>query len=171
MIRSINKRLSNMDDQFGIVALTVFILIIITNIITLVFNANRLQDKDDLKDGRFTNERERFNTINSIFVVGIPFVVWFIIWVMFRYNGGKGLYMISEKTTNFNRLSVLRYQSFWIPLTMAIVFLIFSNFINSLRNVKTVETDEDESIAVSGLIVSFISFGVFMGFITYIVTN
>ena len=153
------------------VTFLIFILIIVANITTLVLNANKLQDKAVFKIGNFTDERQRFNAINSIFTVGIPFLVWLIIFGMFRYNGGKGLNQISGKSFNSNKLNVLRYQMFWLPLTLAIVFLILSNFVNSLRNVKNIETEEDESVSVSGLIISFVSFGIFVGLITYTVTN
>lgn len=181
VIKGLNTRLGSLDEQFNVTALIVFILIIIANIVTLVFNANELQDKDLLNSGKRDDERKNFNVVNSMVIVVAPIIVSFIIFLVFWFKKGGWPTLVIPKTGLSNKildqLSDLKYQMFWIPLFLAIIFLIFSNFVNSLRNVKNVknvknvETDEGESVSVAGLVISFISFGVFMGYITYIVTN
>ena len=169
--------LSSLDEQFGITSLVVFVLIVIANIITLVLNANRLQDKAMLNTGSFDDERKNFNVVNSIIIVGIPFLLFLFYMAKFKYSGGKlhtkkyGFLTIMPESKTGYLLKEFTYKSFWIPLTMAITFLIFSNFINSLRNVKSNETEEDENVSLAGIVVSFVSISVFIFMVTYIVTN
>jgi hypothetical protein len=145
----------------GLKTTIILTLIVIANITTLVLNANRLQDKALLNKGSFDEERTRFNVINLVFIVGIPFLTF--LYYLFRFSISKSLNSLKSKE--------FRYRTFWVPLTLAITFLILSNFINSLRKVKSNETDEDESTSLSGIVISFVSIAVFTFMITYNVTN
>lgn len=163
-------KLSDLDAQFGWKSFVLFIVIIIANMTTLILNANRMNVlKNDEK------RRQTFDICNSIFIVGIPFLIVLFLWISFVYNGGGKWYGplwfgISKENKNVETLNIIRYQTFWISLTIAILSLIFSNFVNSIRLV--LESDENEETnSMSGIGIAFLSFGLFMGTITYIVTN
>jgi len=173
---SIRNSLLRRDSDLNFKFLFGFIFILIANIWTLTVNSKALKEQKRVKP-------KVFDWSMATVLVFFPLLTnWGYKFRNMRQKA-KRFWDVRDfnldfqwdvKTSDIKVGSIddIRFNAlkgFWFPFIWAFFFLIIFNFSYSIKLLKNSTKDEEERKGTAGVVIGFISFGLFLGMLMFIV--